>query len=60
MRDNKVIVTRFVEELWNERKLEVADIIFDEDRQTYQLQSGSAAIAAPRGPAAVKTHVMNG
>ena len=59
MRDNKVIVRRFVEELWNERKLELADIIFDEDCHTHQLQSGSPTIATPRGPAAVKTHVTD-
>lgn len=57
MVDNKLIVTRFVEELWNERRLEVADIIFDENCHTHQLQSGSPIIATPRGPAAVKAHV---
>lgn len=55
--DNKRIVERFVEELWNERKLEVADSIFDEDCHTYQLQSGSPVIAAPRGPAAIKAYI---
>lgn len=59
MKDNKHIVMRFVEELWNERKLEIADTIFDEDCQTYQLQSGAPVIAAPRGPAAVKAHVRS-
>lgn len=59
MTDNKQIVTRFVEELWNERKLEVADTIFDEDCHTHQLQSGAPVIAAPRGPAAVKAHVTD-
>ncbi len=59
MEDNKRIVTRFVEELWNERKLEVADAIFDEDCHTHQLQSGSPVMATPRGPAAVKAHVTD-
>ena len=59
VRDNKRIVTRFVEELWNERKLEVADVIFDDECHTHQLQSGSPPIATPRGPAAVKAHVTN-
>ncbi len=59
MRDNKQVVTRFVEELWNERKLEVADIIFDEDCHTHQIQSGTPTIATPRGPAAVKAHLTH-
>lgn len=59
MTDNKQIVTRFVEELWNERKREVADTILDEDCHTYQLQSGVHVIASPRGPAAVKAHVTD-
>ena len=60
MKENEQIVTRFVEELWNERKLEVADIIFDENCHTHQLQSGSPMIATARGPAAVKAHVTHG
>lgn len=57
MNDNKHVVVRFVEELWNERNLEVAERIFDEDCHTHQLQSGSPVVAAPRGPAAIKAHV---
>ena len=59
MEDNKRIMTRFVEELWNERKLEVADAIFDHDCHTYQLQSGQPVMAAPRGPAAIKAHIAD-
>jgi hypothetical protein len=59
MEDNQHIVARFVEELWNERNLEVADAIFDEDCHTHQLKSGPTAVAAPRGPAAIKAHVAN-
>lgn len=59
MKDNKHIVTRFVEELWNGRRLEIADAIFDGDCHTHQLQSGAPAVAAPRGPAAVKAHVTS-
>ncbi|HLX43109.1 MAG TPA: ester cyclase [Bryobacteraceae bacterium] len=59
MEDNKHIVARFVDELWNQRKLEVADAIFDEDCHTHQLQSGPPAVAAPRGPAAIKAHVAD-
>ena len=57
MNDNKHVVKRFVEELWNERNLEVAESIFDEDCHTHQLQSGSPVVAAPRGPVAIKAHV---
>jgi len=59
MKDCKHIVVRFVEELWNKRNLEVADTIFDEDCHTHQLQSGPPAVAAPRGPAAIKAHVAD-
>jgi predicted ester cyclase len=59
LEDNKRIVARFVEELWNERKLEVADAIFDEDCHTHQLQSGQPVIASPRDPAAAKAEVTD-
>ena len=59
MKDYKHIVVRFVEELWNERNLEVADTIFDEDCHTHQLRSGPPAVAAPRGTAAIKAHVAD-
>ena len=54
---NKIIVRRFIEELWNERKLDVADEIFEDDCLTHQLQSGAEISAATRNPEAVKTHV---
>ena len=57
MEDNKRLVSMFFAELWNDRKLELADIIFDENCQTHQLRSGPPAIGVPRGPAAIKTHV---
>ena len=59
MNDNKLIVKRFVEELWNERKLEVADRIFDENCHTHQLRSGSLENTTLRGPSAVKAHVTD-
>lgn len=40
MEDDKRLVRMFVEKLWNERKLELADTIFDENCHTHQLQSG--------------------
>lgn len=51
------IIHRFVEELWNGRKLEVADAIFAADCVTHQLRSGAPSSAAPRGPASIKEHV---
>lgn len=51
------LITRFVEELWNERRLEVADAIFAKDCVTHQLRSGAPIDAVPRGPEAVKEHV---
>ena len=51
------IVKRFVEELWNARRLEVADEIFSEDCVTHQLRSGVLDEPVPRGPEAMKEHV---
>jgi predicted ester cyclase len=54
---NKAIVTRFYEELWNQRNLSVADDIFAADCLTHQLHSGTASVGMPRSPEAVKKHV---
>ena len=54
---NKAIVTRFYEELWNQRNLSVADDIFAADCLTHQLHSGAASVGKPRSPEAVKKHV---
>jgi len=51
------IIKRFVEELWNGRKLDVADQIFSEDCVTHQLRSGVLAEPAHRGPEEMKEHV---
>lgn len=53
----KDIINRFVEELWNARRLDVADEIFSEDCVTHQLHSGVLAEPAHRGPQAMKEHV---
>ena len=55
---NKAIVWRFYEELWNNRNINVADEIFAADCVTHQLQSGAASARVPRGPEAVKHHVV--
>jgi ketosteroid isomerase-like protein len=57
MDDAKQLINRFVEELWNERRLDVADAIFAKDCVTHQLRSGVPADAVPRGPQAIKEHV---
>ena len=51
---NKRIVLRFVEEMWNQRKLEVADEIIAPDCITHQLRGGADVAGAPRSPELVK------
>jgi len=53
----KHIIKRFVEELWNARRLDVADQLFSEDCVTHQLRSGVSADPARRGPQAMKEHI---
>lgn len=55
----KNIIRRFVEELWNARKLEVADEIFSEECVTHQLHSGDDADPVRRGPDEMKEHISN-
>lgn len=57
MDDPKQLINRFVEELWNERRLDVADAIFAKECITHQLRSGASADPVPRGPEAIKEHV---
>jgi predicted ester cyclase len=57
MESGKYIVKRFVEELWNARRSEVADQIFSEDCVTHQLRSGVSEEPARRGPQAMKEHI---
>lgn len=57
MDDPKCVINRFVKELWNERRLDVADTIFATDCVTYQLRSGGPAEPVPRGPDAIKEHI---
>jgi steroid delta-isomerase-like uncharacterized protein len=57
MDDPRPLIDKFVEELWNERRLDVADSIFADDCVTHQLRSGVPTDAVPRGPQAIKEHV---
>lgn len=59
MDDPKQLINRFVEELWNERRLDVAGAIFASDCVTHQLWSGVPSDAVPRGPEAIKEHVTS-
>jgi len=54
---NKAIVRRFIEELWNQRKLTLADDLFAEDCVTHQLRVGTDPAGVPRGPEVMKHHV---
>lgn len=55
--ENKAVVSMFYEELWNNRKLNVAEQIFTPDCITHQLHSGTELVGLPRGPEAIKHHV---
>ena len=57
MEDNKRVIKRFFFELWNQRKLEIADDIFDDDCHTFQLRSGAPVTSSPRGPESIKNHI---
>lgn len=52
--ENKKIARRFIEEMWNERRLEVADEIFAADCVTHQLRSGEDPRGSPRSAESVK------
>jgi predicted ester cyclase len=57
MENNKQLIIRFFEEVWNKRKFEIADDLFDIDCHTFQLQSGTVATSTPRGPESIKGHI---
>ncbi len=54
---NKAIVSKFFEELWNNRNFDLADELFATDCVTHQLRSGNEVVSLPRGPEVVKRHV---
>jgi steroid delta-isomerase-like uncharacterized protein len=57
MEDNKQLVIRFFDQVWNQRRLEIAEELFDADCHTFQLGSGAPVTSTPRGPDSIKSHV---
>ena len=55
--DQKRVVRRFFEEVWNQRHSSVAAEIISPDCITHQLRSGSPDTSAPRSPEIVSAHV---
>jgi steroid delta-isomerase-like uncharacterized protein len=54
---NRAVVQRFYQEIWNERNLAVVEEIFAPNCVTHQLSSGAAIETASRDPETVKHHV---
>jgi steroid delta-isomerase-like uncharacterized protein len=57
MDNHKQLIKKFVEDLWNQRNLAVADDLFHPDCRTFQLRSGAPATPEPRGPDVIKAHI---
>lgn len=55
--DNTAVVRRFYDELWNARRIEIADEIIAADCVSHQLASGAEDIGMPRPPELIKQHV---
>ena len=53
----KAVARRFIAELWNERRLELARELIAPDCVTHQLRSGAADAGTPRTPDMIKHHV---
>jgi steroid delta-isomerase-like uncharacterized protein len=51
---NKTVVRRFIEQMWNQRKLELADELFAPDCITHQLRGGPDTGGSARSPESVK------
>ena len=51
---NKTVVKRFIEEMWNKRKLDLTDELIAPDCVTHQLRSVEDAASMPRSPDSVK------
>ena len=51
---NKIIVKRFIDEMWNQGKLQLADELFAADCVTHQLRTGESTAGTPRSAESVK------
>lgn len=54
---NRTVVQRFYEELWNGRQINLVHELIATDCVTHQLRSGAELTGAPRGPEDVKHHI---
>lgn len=52
--ENKMVVKRFFDEMWNQRKLNLADELIALDCVTHQLRSVEDAVGMTRTPDSVK------
>ena len=52
--ENKALVKRFIEEMWNQRKLELAEELLSPDCITHQLRGPADSGGAPRSGESVK------
>src|SRR5438132_9933054 len=52
--ENKAVLKRFIEQMWNQRQLEIADELFAPDCVTHQLRGAGDSSEAPRPPESVK------
>ncbi len=57
LEENKAVVLRFYEGLWNGRDLSVADEIIAGECVTHQLRSGAECVGVRRGAEEAKRHV---
>ena len=55
--DNRAVVRRFYDELWNAGRIEIADEIIAADCVSHQLASGAEDAPTPRPPELIKQHV---
>ena len=51
---NKLVASRFIHELWNERRLEVANELIAANCVTHQLRAGEPPKGAPRSPESLR------
>ena len=55
---NKEVVRRFFEELWNDRRLELAEELISDNCSTHQLRAEATDVGVPRAPTSVKHEMV--